>query len=557
MVAVGFVGLLGLDLRTLIVVEAHPHGLGNGGVALDREGLGHEFIALVRVASELFQHVLAVRKRCQPVVNVGIGAVLAEGEPYARLGVHVGCLDALSIEQAVVAVGVAAVLVPGRGRRDVSVAVGHDDVGLAGGDVGHLERHLQGGVGVLGHLHDLKVVADHLVEELKLAASRGRLDDRAVLADLEGLGLAVGEQVGVVGLGLLDGVGAVRQLVGRGLGGVCAGLVVPGGNDGLDDVAGLEPLVAHEDLVLGFVGDGELDAGERGAGVEGVMGVAAQGLGVLQLDVGLGHLHAAADHVVAAGIAGEVDHLAVGLDLSLRGPVGNEISLGCLGLDHGVGAARKGIGGSLGDICACIIIPLAGDGLHHLPASVVSAVDEGVPTGFVDDVVLGAVEGCVALGLGACLGVFLRHLQATLVPCEAHEHLGAGARVDAEGLEAGRNLVLARLDGLPGGAQKLASRPVLEVAAGAEDGIGLGALVDIRQEHVACHGVLVRAPAAAVVPGVGEHGRVEARGAVAEPHRCDEVGVAYAALAVGAGRGCAGCRLGAVGNLAVGVHMGR
>ena len=72
MVAVGLVGLLGLDLRTLLVVEAHPHGLGRGGVALDDEGLGHELIALVGVASELFQHVLAVRKRCQPVVNVGI-----------------------------------------------------------------------------------------------------------------------------------------------------------------------------------------------------------------------------------------------------------------------------------------------------------------------------------------------------------------------------------------------------------------------------------------------------------------------------------------------------
>ncbi len=128
----------------------------------------------------------------------------------------------------------------------------------------------------IGHLHDLEVVADHLVEELKLAASRGRLDDRAVLADLKGLGLAVGKQVRIVGLGLLDGVGAgVRTLVGRGLGGVCAGLAIPGGCDGLDDATGLEPLVAHEYLVLGFVGDGELDAGERGAGVEGVVGVAA------------------------------------------------------------------------------------------------------------------------------------------------------------------------------------------------------------------------------------------------------------------------------------------
>ena len=309
--------------------------------------------------------------------------------------------------------------------------------------------------------------------------------------------------------------------------------------------------------MLGCVGDGEFDAGERGAGFEGVMGVAAQGLGCPELDVGLRHLDATADDIVAARIAGEVNHLAIGLDLSLRGPVGNEISLGCLGLDHGVGAARKGARGSLGNECARVAVPFAGDGLHHLSASVVAAVDEGVLTGCVDDVVLGAVEGCVALGLGACLGVFLRHLQVTLVPCEAHEHLGAGARVDAEGLEAGRNLALARLYGLPGGAQKLASRPALEVAAGAEDGIGLGALIGVRQEHVACHGVLIRAPAAAVVPGVGEHGRVESRGAVAEPHRSDEVGITHAALAVGAGRGRGGSRVGAVGNLAVGVHASR
>lgn len=65
------------------------------------------------------------------------------------------------------------------------------------------------------------------------------------------------------------------------------------------------------------------------------------------------------------------------------------------------------------------------------------------------------------------------------------------------------------------------------------------------------------APAAAVVPGVGEHGRIESRSAVAEPHRCDEVGVAHAALTVGAGRGRGGSRIGAVGNLAVGVHAGR
>ncbi len=428
-------------------------------------------------------------------------------------------------------------------------------MGLAGGDVGHLEGHLQGRVGVLGHLHDLQVVADHLVGELQGPLVPVACDQHALCPHLEGAGRAVGEQVGVVGLGLLDGVGAVGKLVGSGLGGVCPHLVVPCGRDGLDDVAGLEPLVANEDLVLGCVGDGELDAGEGGAGGEGVMGVAAQGLGGSQLDVGLGHLHAAADHVVVAGAGCEVDDLSVRIDFGFNGPVGHEVALGCLGLDHGVRAARQRVGGSLGDICAGAAVPMPGDGLHHLAACVVTAVDEGVLAGGVDDVVLGAAKRGIALGLGPCLRVNLGDLQASLVPGEAHEHLGARAGVDAERLEAGRNLSLACLYGLPGGAQKLAAGPVFEVAAGTEHGIGLGVLVGIGQEHVACDDVLLRAPAAAVVPGVGEHGCVESRGTVAEPHGGDEVGVAHAAFAVRARGRSGGRRVGAVRDFSVGIHV--
>ena len=80
------------------------------------------------------------------------------------------------------------------------------------------------------------------------------------------------------------------------------------------------------------------------------MGATAQGLGRLELDVGLSHLHAAADHVVVAGAAGKVDDLSVRIDFGFSGPVGHEVALGCLGLDHGVRAARKCVGGSLGDI---------------------------------------------------------------------------------------------------------------------------------------------------------------------------------------------------------------
>ena len=200
---------------------------------------------------------------------------------------------------------------------------------------------------------------------------------------------------------------------------------------------------------------------------------------------------------------------------------------------------------------------MPGDGLHHLAACVVTAVDEGVLAGGVDDVVLGAAKRGVALGLGAGLGVNLGHLQASLFPGEAHEHLGSWAGVDAEGLEASGHLTLVGLDAAPGGAEKLAACPVLEVAVGAEDGIGLGALVGIGQDHVARCLVLVGAPSAAVVPGVGEHGCVEAGRAVAEPHGCDEVGVAHAALAVGAGSRGTGLGIRAVRDLAVGIHVRR
>ena len=71
---------------------------------------------------------------------------------------------------------------------DQTVAVGDDHVRLPGGDVGHLERDLEGGVGVLGHLRYLEVVADDLVEELERGASRGGFYDGAVLANLERLG---------------------------------------------------------------------------------------------------------------------------------------------------------------------------------------------------------------------------------------------------------------------------------------------------------------------------------------------------------------------------------
>ena len=341
MVAVGRVRGLGLDLGPLLVIEAHPHRLGDGGVALDDERLLDQVVALVGVAAQLLERVPAEGQRRQTVVDFGDGAVLAEGEPHARLGVHVRGVDCPDAQQPVVAVGVGAVLVPGGRRGDVAVLVGHDNMGLARRLVGHLEGDLQGLVGVLGHLRYLEVVADDLVEELELAAARGGLCDGAVLADLERLGLAVGQQVGVVALGLSDRVGAVGQRVGGGLRGVGARLLVPRRGHGGHRLARLEPLAADQHLSRRLVGYGELDAGERGAAAQRTVGVAAQSLGLAELPVGLRDLHAAAGDVVLAGAARQVDDLAVLLDLRRLRPIRGEVPLGGLRLDDLVDAARQ------------------------------------------------------------------------------------------------------------------------------------------------------------------------------------------------------------------------
>ena len=209
LVTVGHFGCPRSDPRPLLVVERHPDGLRHAGVALDPEGLGDELVALIGLAGKLLQGVLAVRQRAEGVIGRSGRAVLAQPEPDARLRVHHVGGDGLGLEQVVVGIGVVGVLVPARLGRGLAVAVGDQHVRLAGRHVGDGEGDLQARVGVLGLLGELEVVADDLVVEGELAAFRVRRHDKAVGPDLEGLRLAVGEQVGVVGRGLLDGVGAV------------------------------------------------------------------------------------------------------------------------------------------------------------------------------------------------------------------------------------------------------------------------------------------------------------------------------------------------------------
>ena len=324
-------------------------------------------------------------------------------------------------KQGVVGVGVPRVPVPAARGRRVAVAVRDQHVSLAGGRVLDGERDHEAGVVGLALLGELEVVAHHLVAKLERGAVRGGAHDLAAGADLEGAGLAVGQQVAPVRRRLPHVVGPVRQCVGRGLRGVDAGLVVPCGGQRGHGFARLAPFAVNEDLVRRAVRDGELDPVEAGVLARRLLVAAArERLGRLQLLVGLGHLHAAAEDLVGHGVAREVAHLA-GLHGERDGGVAGVVALGRSGLDDAIIACGKCVGAGRGDVRSVL-----GRGLDRgadLSVGVVLAADQHVPAGLVNDGEARAVERGVALGLCARLGVLFGDLDAACGPAEAHERL--------------------------------------------------------------------------------------------------------------------------------------
>ena len=196
------------------------------------------------------------------------------------------------------------------------------------------------------------------------------------------------------------------------------------------------------------------------------------------------------------------------------------------------------------------------DALHGLALGEVLPVDVNVLPGAVDHVEHGAGEAAVALGAVARLIVGLGDLQAPGFPREAHEDLGAGSGRDEEGLEARGHPAGGFPHLLPGGAQQLGVRPRVERGVGAVRRLGLGPLVHVCQEHMACGDVLVLAPARAVVPAAREHGRIESGGAVAVPHGGGKIGIGHGRFGVRSRGGGGGGGVRAVGDVAVRRHMG-
>ena len=198
--------------------------------------------------------------------------------------------------------------------------------------------------------------------------------------------LAVGEQIAVPDLDLLDGVGAVWEQVGA------RRRAAVLDDEGRNDVAldALDAVYHHRVVVEG------LDL-ERGA----VEGGGAETVRLIALEVVLLDLDAAALDVVAGGDGHQGGFLG-DADLDFGG-VG-EVAVVALGLAQDVVAVGKGVRGGGGPAGA-----VGGDLGHHLSGLVVLAPDLHVVAAVVDDRELDVLEVGVALRRGAGLGVDLRN----------------------------------------------------------------------------------------------------------------------------------------------------
>ena len=147
-VAVGCVIGGSVDFR-LRVIESSE--VDRCAVAADGDGGVHQCIALVRGAAKLLDGISAERHGTEGVVGLegiaggGISILTDHGvvaEPETGGRVELGAVDgAVGGQCPVVRVGVAVMGVPrGRGA-EIAVLIGDGDMGLAGGEGGHLEGH--------------------------------------------------------------------------------------------------------------------------------------------------------------------------------------------------------------------------------------------------------------------------------------------------------------------------------------------------------------------------------------------------------------------------------
>ena len=216
-VAVGCVIGGSVDFRLRVIESSEVDG---STVAADGDGGVHQCIALVRSAAKLLDGIGVEGHGTEGVVGLegiaggGVAVLTGHGvvaEPETGGRVEPCAVDgAIGGQRPVVRVGIAVMGVPrGRGA-EIAVLVGHGDVGLAGGEGGHLEGHARKAVGaVLGLLGELEVGAVDLLGNFGSVVGSQARNIRTFHNLLEADGVAL--EVALGGLGLANDDGAARD----------------------------------------------------------------------------------------------------------------------------------------------------------------------------------------------------------------------------------------------------------------------------------------------------------------------------------------------------------
>ena len=343
-VAVGCVIGSSVDFRLRVIESSEVDGC---AVAADGDGGVHQRIALVRGAAKLLDAVGVERHGTERVVGLdGIaGGVVAEPETGGR--VELGAVDgAVGGQCPVVRIGVAVMGVPrGRGA-EIAVLIRHGDMGLTGGEGGHLEGHASKTVGtVLGLLGELKVGAVDLLGNLGGIVGFKGIGVIAIHNLLEANGVALKVPRGSLGLAHDDGAArdarVVFFVVVEGIAGnkvfsrkcgkaVLIRLERP--RTGRLDIGLLEVIVVV--VVEGIVVvNGELGIGEGGGTLREVPRAV---VGLLAVELADNHLERVSKGLIADGFL--CDLTGVHSDGEV---IGGVVALRCLGLLDRVGASGQ------------------------------------------------------------------------------------------------------------------------------------------------------------------------------------------------------------------------
>ena len=352
-VAVGCVIGSSVDFRLRVIESSEVDGC---AVAADGDGGVHQRIALVRGAAKLLDAVGVERHGTERVVGLdgiaggGVAGNVEHGvvaEPETGGRVELGAVDgAVGGQCPVVRIGVAVMGVPrGRGA-EIAVLIRHGDMGLTGGEGGHLEGHASKTVGtVLGLLGELKVGAVDLLGNLGGIVGFKGIGVIAIHNLLEANGVALKVPRGSLGLAHDDGAArdarVVFFVVVEGIAGnkvfsrkcgkaVLIRLERP--RTGRLDIGLLEVIVVV--VVEGIVVvNGELGIGEGGGTLREVPRAV---VGLLAVELADNHLERVSKGLIADGFL--CDLTGVHSDGEV---IGGVVALRCLGLLDRVGASGQ------------------------------------------------------------------------------------------------------------------------------------------------------------------------------------------------------------------------